>query len=62
MTLIEQLNDTALLVILTFIITVLAWRYLFEQKDDPNEQVALSIYYFAVMAFFTTSLILIWTH
>lgn len=62
MTLIAQINDTALLVMLTFGTTLLAWRYLFEEKDDANAQVALSIYFFAVMAFFMTSLILIWVH
>jgi len=62
MTFIAQINDTALLVMLTFGTTLLAWRYLFEEKEDANAQVALSIYFFAVMVFFTTSLILIWTH
>jgi len=62
MTLIAQINDTALLVMLTFGTTLLAWRYLFEEKDDANAQVALAIYFFAVMVFFMTSLILIWVH
>ncbi len=62
MTLIAQINDTALLVIVTFGTTLLAWRYLFEEKEAADAQVALVVYMVAAMVFFMTSLILIWVH
>ena len=60
MNLIYQINDTALLILVIFGITLLAWRYLFEEHETASAQLALSIYMGSAMVFFMTSLILIW--
>lgn len=60
MNLMLQVNDTAFLFLVLFGTTLLAWRYLFEEKQDASSQAALAIYMLAAMVFFVTSLILIW--
>ena len=60
MMLMQQVNDTAFLILVVFGITLLAWRYLFEEHHDASAQAALAIYLLAAMVFFATSLILIW--
>ncbi len=62
MMLLQQVNDTALLVIVLFGITLLAWRYLFEELESASAQVALAIYMVCAVVFFATSMILIWIH